>query len=212
MAQIICPRSSGHMRGGIRSNPLVLKIPKKTNDTLWTWYSEFLITENTRQIFEKAGFTGYILKPVEISGYIAKSKKAGMIVEPERLPILWEVVITGWAGLAPLDSGVNLSESRSCSECGYLSYSMFTNPAKLILESQWDKSDFFIVWPLPKFIFVTERVVKLFEQLKLKGTDFIPVDQLEPAKTGNETLSPGRLSYWMPDDRAHQLGDPLGIY
>ena len=80
--------------------------------------------------------------------------------------------------------------------------------ASLIDPQQWDGGDFFMVWPLPRYIFATDKVVKFMRDEKLTGIAFTPLDQL---KSGSE-LGPGRLSDYMPEDRAHELGDSLGIY
>ena len=67
----------------------------------------------------------------------------------------------------------------------------------------------FIMWPLPAFIFVTERVVQVFKENGLKGAEFAKTFPVLPPGIG---FSPQRLSYSMPQDRAHEIGDPLGIY
>ena len=103
-------------------------------------------------------------------------------------------------------SGIH--EVLRCPVCGKLEYSKLLHPEKLINLQAWDGSDFFIVWPLPRYIFVTERVVKLFETHKLSGARF--TQEMDP--TVGEGYGPGRLSYWMPEDRAHFLGDPLDIF
>ena len=50
-----------------------------------------------------------------------------------------------------------------------MNYSDFTNPEFLIDESQWDGSDFFMVWPLPRFIFVSNRGPRLICRHELTG-------------------------------------------
>ena len=60
-----------------------------------------------------------------------------------------------------------------------------------------------------KFIFVTDRVVRLMRRERVTGCTLAPVSELECNSAG---LNPGRLSYWMPEARARELGEPLGIY
>ena len=114
--------------------------------------------------------------------------------------------MTGWGGVAPPESGIRLVEK--CEGCGYLRYSGCENSERLIDVSQWDGSDFFIVWPLTGFIMVTDRVAKLIQENRLRGVVLKATGKLT-FHTGGFT--PGRLSYWMPEARARQLGRDLGI-
>jgi hypothetical protein len=43
---------------------------------------------------------------------------------------------------------------------------------------QWDGSDIFIVWPLPKFIFITDRVRQFLLASKLKDMMITPIEKL----------------------------------
>ena len=197
--QIICPLEDGHRRGGKRiGNLTVVLNPQKAGDFVWTWYSDCLIQDHVLKLFRQEGFTGFEVKPVTV-----KTKK-GINIPPLTL---WEVVLTGWGGMASPQSGIKLV--KQCYSCGLLKYSGFDNPSKIIDTSLWDGSDFFMVWPLPKFIFVTERVVSFIKKEKLTGCQLIPVDKLPISELG---LGPGRLSHWMPEERARVLGEPLGIY
>ena len=115
--------------------------------------------------------------------------------------------MTGWAGIAPAESGVRLVER--CDGCGHIRYSGCENSDALIDVSQWDGGDFFMVWPLPKYIFVTDRVAQLVRDNRLMGAVLERPADLRFTSGG---FSPGRLSYWMPEQRAHEFGDALGIY
>jgi len=66
-----------------------------------------------------------------------------------------------------------------------------------------------MVWPLPLYRFVTQRVADFIRQQKLTGCELIPVERLEFIGDG---FSPGGLSSYMPQKRARELGEPLGIY
>jgi hypothetical protein len=89
-----------------------------------------------------------------------------------------------------------------------LVYSGLTTPESLFKERQWDGSDIFIIWPLPRFIFVSDRVARLLRAEEITGVQLTRLEELPQTPA---TLSPGRLSYWMPRERARQLGAPLGI-
>jgi len=114
--------------------------------------------------------------------------------------------------MAKPESGIRLDESKSCAVCGSLQYTDLTDATQLIDESKWDGSDFFMVWPMPKFVFVTERVVNVIREHHLTGVRIEPIWELKPSPHVIPGYSPGRLSYWMPERRARELGEPLGIY
>ena len=115
--------------------------------------------------------------------------------------------MTGWGGVAPPESGIRLVQH--CDACGALRYSGCNNPARIIDVSQWDGNDIFMVWPLPKFIFVTDRVLQMIRINRLRGVVLKSPGELDFHSGG---FSPGRLSQNMPDARARKLGEPLGIY
>lgn len=163
---------------------------------IFTWMSECLIKESVRLIFESEGLTGFSALPAR-----AKIKKTGASIS------VHELAITGWGGIAPEASGIR--EVERCAGCGHLVYSRLEAPEKLIDIRNWDGSDFFMVWPLPRFRFVTERVVEACQRYGVTGVVFsqnLPIDRTEGA-----SYSPGRLSYYMPRERAHLLGGAFGI-
>jgi hypothetical protein len=197
---VVCPASIWHQRGGKRLTDLSIALRGKNDvqDFVWTWLSECLFQDRVLGLFRVELLTGF-----EVESVKARFKRW----RPEEPPTLWELVVTGWAGVAPPESGIKLV--THCDACRHRTYSDFTNPEALIDESQWDGSDFFMVWPLPGFVFVSERAAQLIRRYELTGCVLEAVAQLKYDNTG---LTPGRLSYWMPDTRAHELGDPLGIY
>jgi len=196
--KIVCPVNQGHRRGGKRISNLSVVLPgRKVEDFVWTWYSECLVQDSVLELFRAHELEGFETKPVK--GRFNRHRT-------EEPPRLHELIVTGWAGMASPESGIRLDES--CDACGDLHYSGCTNPAKLINASQWDGSDFFMVWPLPKYIFITDRVVQVIRDNQLTGATFVSLDSLQCGSTG---FSPGRLSYWMPEARARELGGPLGV-
>lgn len=208
LEQILCQENPNHRRGGKRTTNLSVVLPKRqTFGVMWTWGSECLIQQRTLDAFQQQGFSGFQVKPVK-----ARFKRA-VSAEPPRF---WELAVTGWAGLAAPESGIRLDEAESCLSCGSLKYTRATDYSRLIDEKNWDGSDFFIVWPLPKFIFVTDRVRDFVQKNDIRFTQFARPEDLQPKTAVDQRLhfgfSPGRLSHWMPEERAHQLGDPLGIY
>ncbi len=198
---VLCPLNDGHQREGRRLTDLTVVQPDRAlEDFVWTCYRECLVQDHVLELFKASGFAGFEVRPV-------KSRfRSATAHEPPRL---WELVITGWAGMAPPESGIKLIEH--CPGCGYRCYSAWTNPERLIEQSQWDGSDFFIVWPLPGHIFVTDRAADLIRQKGLSGVVVRRSTDLAFPQSVIPTLGPGRLSYWMPQDRARELGAPLGI-
>ncbi len=199
--QIFCPQNEGHRRGGKRISELsVILLRKKIPDFVWTWFSECLIQDHILDAFQQAKFTGFMVQPA-----IARFKKPS-ISQPPRL---WEFRAVGWGGCAPPASGVRLL--IDCPSCGYLHYSGCTDPNKMFDQSNWDGSDFFMIWPYPRFIFVTGQVREFILDHKFSGVSFTQLKDLVIDRFGFGA-GPGRLNYFMPKDRAHQIGDALGIY
>jgi len=197
---IECPVNPGHQHAGKRLRNLSVVLPdNEVQDFVWTWYSECLLRDNTLALFRSAGFTGFETKPVAARFRSAKSAP----------PKLWELVVIGWAGMASPASGVRLDESKSCTICGHLTYTGLLHPDLLINEASWDGSDFFMVWPFPRFIFITERVARAIRSHNLRGARTVRGSDFNPV---TDQFSPGRLSYLMPQQRARELGGPLGIY
>ncbi len=196
---IRCPTDPGHERDGKRLTNLTVVLPdSEVQDFVCTWYSELLIQTRALQVLKSVGITGFEVEPV-----VARFEKSS-----ERPPELWELRVTGWAGIAKPESGIHLDEALTCRVCGHLRYTGLANPEQLIDEKTWDGSDFFMVWPMPRYVFVTEQVAAVVRDYHLTGVKVVPVGELK--KT--DGFTPGRLHYYMPEDRARQLGEPLGIY
>lgn len=197
--KVTCPVNEGHQRGGKRLTDLSIALRGAgVEDFVWTWYSECLVQDHVLDLFRRSGFTGFDVKPVK-----ARFKRPSEH-EPPRL---WELIVTGWAGMASAESGIKLAEH--CRACGFLTYSPCSTPEKLIDVSRWDGSDFFMVWPLPGFIFVTDRVARVIRDSELRGAVLRRARDIEFSQ--DYGFSPGRLSYWMPEERARELGATLEI-
>ena len=200
LESIKCPVNAAHQHPGRRIGDLSIVIPDgKVGDFIWTWYSECLVQDRTLGLMRALGLTGFEVRPVT-----ARFERSA-----ECPPTLWELILTGWGGVASPASGLQLDAAKSCSVCGHLVYSGLTNPDLLIGRNTWDGSDLFMVWPAPKFVFVTERVVNMLLEHRLSGACALRASEL---KLASGELTPGRLSYSMPESRARELGGPLGIY
>jgi hypothetical protein len=197
---IKCPIEEGHKRGARVGDLTIHLSSDRVLDIMRTWNGDCLITDKVARLFAHEGFTGYHLRPVTVSRITRGNKDVSI------LPKLWELRVFGWGGMAPPESGIKLR--KSCPACGYYNYTGLSDPSRLIVASQWDGSDFFIVWPLPRFTMITERVRKLIIDQKIKGCKIIPVEEMNTS----DGYTPGRLGHWMPEERARKLGEPLGIY
>jgi len=167
---IICPLDDGHQRSGeYRSDLSVLLTQEPVQDIVWTWYSDCLIQDHVLDAFRSAGLTGFEIKPVKAR---FRSKKKAHLTPPR----LWELVVTGSAGLAPPESGVRVLEE--CSACGYVRYSKITDQSKRISPEQWDGTDFFHVKP-SGYKFITDRVKKCIQTHKFRGSKFVRPEDIK---------------------------------
>lgn len=185
--------------------PFYLKLAgKQLHDIIWTWYSQCIITDRVLEMFRDQGFTGFQVLPV-----LARWKKSRTPNMPE-IPTLWELIPTGWGGMAPEESGIH----RVAPPDGHpelLRYSALTDPSKLIDDKQWDGSDFFILWPMPTYINVTDRVASFIRANRLKTAVLERIDKLTVDEKSSG-YTPGPLEWYLPEPRAREIGEPLGIY
>lgn len=197
-----CPLDPGHPGTGVfRINDLVIKLRSpNVRDISSTWHNDFLISDRVASLFKESRFTGYELRHVDVRLPNTDRYRG---VKP---PVIWEFKVTGWGGIAPESSGIK--PVTICPGCCYTHYTTFTSPRKIIDESQWDRSDFFFVWPMPRRIFITEHVKNVIQTNHLSGAEIITLDQLKGDKWG---FSPGKLRDHIDLARAKKLGGHLGI-
>jgi len=190
-----CPVNPEDHLNMVRIGTFRVVLPRqKVPDITKTWYSEFLLQDHVVEIFEKAGLTGYSLGPVE-----ARFKRGEWGAPPH----LQELKVHGFGGIASPRSGVHVVEER-CEACGYMAWTHYTQAEYLIDETQWDGSDFFMVWPYPNLVFVTERVKEVLRAHKLKGADCLPLATMNENLWSN-LLRASRLSNNLPQPKAHEM-------
>jgi hypothetical protein len=147
--------------------------------------------------FEQQGFTGYRVGPATVrfrDGVVSNEYS--------------ELIVTGWAGMASPDSGIQVV--KSCPACHWKKYSGITDVEKLIDWSQWTGEDFFIVWPLPKFTLITERVAMHLLNTNVKSFHLKGLAD-DDRRVGSSGFTVGRLSGSIPEDLAIKYGRPLGL-
>ncbi len=193
---IRCSVNPNHIHGGKRQSDLsILLTARIIKSFIWTWYSDCILPEETYQWFLDMKFTGFTVRPV-------KARMKRKPPEPVIIPPLWELVLTGWGGIAPEESGVRLREY--CPYCKRVIYTGFQNPTTLFDEKQWDGSDIFMIWPLPGYVFITERVADAIKKKKMTGCRVLPLADIGTA----DSLGPGLLSYYFSIEKIRELNIP----
>ena len=190
-----------HLDGSRRISDLALQVTHndRRETMIWSWMSECLIHESLLEEFRRAKLTGVRTRPAEVRF------KDGVVSRDYN-----EMVVTGWAGLARPESGIRVE--KSCPACHWKTYSPLKNAEEVIDWSQWSGDDFFIVWPMPSYILITERVAELLlrldvQSLELRGLE----DSRRSIVVDGAGFCVARLSNFMPEDLAIKYGRPLGL-
>jgi hypothetical protein len=194
---IKCPLNPGHRRGR-RREKLDLVIPcSKPPDFISDWMSNCVIQSSVLKVLTENKVTGFATRPAR-----AAIEKTGLTLD------VAELLETGWGGMADERSGIR--EKERCSGCGHIRYTEISDPKHIVNTTTWDGSDIFMVWPMPKYRFVTQRFVDLVRSAGFSGISFVQAfPALRRGVSGGFT--PGRLSHYMPMARARLLGEGLDI-
>lgn len=207
---IVCPVDPEH-RKRIRKLDITMHVVlpnREPEDFIGLAGEGLLLQDHVADLFREHQITSFHVEPV-----VARFEKKDNSRKPPRL---WLLRPVGWGGVAPPESGVRILVN--CPGCGYLKYHSYEDPSKFIDPQQWDGSDLFFVWPFPAFIFATDRVADLMQNHGLRGAvvrDYVTAlteRQLPDLPDHLRTCSPGRLRHWLPEPRAREIGEPLGIY
>jgi hypothetical protein len=166
-----CPVNPAHTRLGDRTAELSVILPNPpVRQLVWSWHGEMLIQDSAATAFQNAGFKQFELRKAATRFRVTSQES----------PKFWEFLHRGWGGMARPESGIQLLEQ--CEHCGRSVYSGLTHPEALIDPVQWDGSDIFMVWPLPKIIFVTDRVRQFVIANNLRDVTFTLVENLDLPK------------------------------
>lgn len=122
----------------------------------------------------------------------------------------WQLVTTGWGGVASPRSGI---EELEQGRFGQRKYSPCSDPRLILDPSQYDGSDLFLVWPLPWKIWVSPRLSRLLAERRVKhfGLDAIESYRFEQLADDPVGFGPLPLECYLPQDRATEVGSAHGI-
>lgn len=221
----LCPLNPTHMSWK-RTNPLRIEIPRKrVYEFQWGAPGECIITDSVLTTFHDEGISGFEVQPVEAKrrvrtkspdparedlgdypGHISPKVAAGL----PPIPRLWELTVKGWGGFLPEDTGVRVTDF--CRGCGGLTYSKWHAGRFRVDESQWDGSDIFMVWPIPLYILISDRLAQLIRSMRWEGARLNRVQEIPGADSISDSLAPGPLTWYMADHLARQRGESRGLY
>jgi hypothetical protein len=194
-----CPLTAEHLDGDRRIGPLSVEVNHNSRDELviWCWVEGCVVHKRLLDEYEAQGFTGYRTKPATVRF------RDGLVSTDYR-----EFIVTGWAGMALPESGIQVK--KDCPACHWKNYTPITNYEKLIDWTKWTGDDFFMVWPLPLFTLVTDRVAQFLLKRKAKSFCLRGLEDRFPTvrKFG---FTVARLSDFLPEDLAIKYGRPLGL-
>ncbi len=184
----LCEQNPDHAVIQKRCKPLKLVVQMHSlTDFQWTPYGEAIVSTRIVERFRASQISGVSFD--EIEAYTS----TGVQVAQE----LYELRVEGWGGMALRESGVRLL--KECPFCKRRVFTGYNNAAKLFNFDEWDGSDVFMTWPLPRNIIVTGRVHDLLSHEEISGVQLVPLDSLPKLRSG--TLTPGNVRDWFSDDR-----------
>jgi hypothetical protein len=193
-----CPLDPTHNRGGGPAGDLTVILRRPPGNFVWTWNGDLLCSAAMKSRLEASGLTGLSFRPVTLR-YGGRKK----ISDPGDY---FQLRPIGWGGMPSAEAG--LEELDNCPACRLLEYRI-RDLTRIIDPAAWDGSDFFIVWPLPTFIFASGRAVEFFGQIDHRGVEIVPASEVQ---FGGNKFGPLPLSRVLPEPRAREIGEPLGIY
>jgi hypothetical protein len=173
-------------------------------DIIWAALKPCLISERVVDLFHSAGLTGFEIRPADVRLMFPH--------EPSE-SVYWQLIVTGWGGIVSPESGIRqvIDPTRPDG----IFWGTATNPGAIIDAKQWDGSDFFIVWPLPNYWWISQRVVDVLMTNRLRRYEIAAPSEMDilcQAYSDGIKFSPGRLRQFFSLDRARHIGEPLGIF
>ena len=195
-----CPITDEHLDGSKRVSELAWQVTHNDKGELliWDWIEGCVVHRRVLDEFVKRGLTGYRLKPATVRF------RDGIVSND-----YCELIVTGWAGVARRESGIRVV--KNCPACHWKTDSALEDVEQLVDWNQWTGEDFFIVWPLPKFILVTERAAQTLLELKTRSFRLRGLLEDVDPMVRELGFTVSRLSNFLPHDLASKYGKPLGL-
>jgi hypothetical protein len=193
---IRCAVDAGHARGGKRLGieDVTFKKTPDENALIWTWTRDLIVSNRVLGILNAHGLTGFTADPI-----LARTGVSALSEPP-----MFRLDVTGWGGVASEKSGV--TRTKYCVECKYSQYLASTTLEDMFDPRCWDRSDFFFVWPAPRFIIVHERVIELLGKEEIHGWR----EEALSSQRFDGPLTPGTITNWLPEEQVANLRDQAG--
>ncbi|MHB9037732.1 MAG: hypothetical protein ACYC64_13820 [Armatimonadota bacterium] len=217
-----CPKSTGRESfltfGGPANRIGELRAilqSRDTSDFVWT-IPDCLIQNHVLEVMRDEGLTGFEVRRARVrwdatllspEPTCEDDREPNGSPETSGIPMFWELMVTGWGGLAAEGSGVwRVADSNI--------WEGFPEWSRILNWDQWDGSDFFIIWPFGFTRLVSDRAAKIIKKHNLTGVRLLTPEDYTRLhmrwKPGR--ITPMRLRDHFPDERARMIGEPLGIY
>lgn len=163
--------------------------------------SSLFISDELLKDFRRAGISGFEAIDADI--------RLAFPHQPQQARY-WQIVVTGWGGIANPRSGVVMLETK---KFGAQKYSPCANVRLLLDPDSYDGSDLFMVWPLPYVIWVSPKLASLLAANRAQHYQLDPVRSYRFERLPGNPIGfgPFPLECYLPPDRAAQVGAASGI-
>lgn len=165
-------------------------------DFIWSWYSDVLMNDRAREALSSSDVSGYSAVSVEVRNP-RRGAGAGATAN------LWELQIHGFAGFADASGCVEVLQG--CAECGAFTFRFHSPFYKLLNEEKWDGTDLFTIWPFPRIVLCSGRILKVIENYALTGISVIPIEEFELTASESRGVSAGMPSAYLDESGLKRL-------
>ncbi len=196
METTLCPLNAGrpsqHAMRQRWIRPLqVVGSVQRMSDFEWSVYNDIFVEEDIARKLLSEGFSGFEFRPAEL--FTTTETPIG---RP-----LFELRVTGWGGMAHPSSGIRIKEK--CPRCGRTVYTNWTKAENLFDVDRWDGTDFFLIWPMPKYVFITDEVAKFISREGFTGLTVRALRDFPGSIAGG--YSPGHIEDWYEEEQAKKI-------
>jgi hypothetical protein len=180
---VLCDFNPSHAARELWVKPLSIVLNRPPLDFEFSVYGDILVSEAVRNEFINHSISGVEWREVTVfnTSDIERSDCS-----------VWEMVIVGWGGVASPESGI--VEIERCEACGRSVFSGYKLPRRILNLVDWDGTDVFAIWPLPRYVLCVGSVACFLEERSFSGIQVRSLDHLPEVVAG--TLSPGNPVDW----------------